>query len=117
MSRVRRIRARLRDVYGVPVARAAPRAARRARPHRPVQSTNDRNRDVAFLRLRERFGGSWEAVRDAPLAEVEEAIRPGGLHRQKSVRIQEILRAIGGRAGRCPSTTSPSCRCPRRASG
>ena len=59
------------------------------------QSTNDRNRDVAFLRLRDRFGGSWEAVRDAPLAEVEEAIQPGGLHRQKSVRIQEILRAIG----------------------
>jgi endonuclease-3 len=94
-ARVRRIRTRLQEVYGVP---AMP-------PHRaPVdelvltvlsQSTNDRNRDVAFLRLRERFGGSWEAVRDAPLEEVEEAIQPGGLHRQKSLRIQEILRAIG----------------------
>jgi endonuclease III len=93
-ARVRRIRARLQEVYGVP---AMP-------PHRaPVdelvltvlsQSTNDRNRDVAFLRLRDRFP-SWEAVRDAPLPEVEEAIQPGGLHRQKSVRIQAILRAIG----------------------
>jgi endonuclease-3 len=93
-ARVRAIRDRLRELYGVP---AAP-------PHRrPLdeliltvlsQSTNDRNRDVAFLRLRERFP-SWEAVRDAPLEEVEEAIQPGGLHRQKSVRIQEILRAIG----------------------
>jgi endonuclease III len=99
-ARVRRIRQRLRELYGIPTAP----------PHlRPLdeliltvlsQSTNDRNRDVAFLRLRERFddgegGVSWEAVRDAPNAEVEEAIRPGGISRVKSVRIQEILRAIG----------------------
>ncbi|HWH10600.1 MAG TPA: DNA lyase [Solirubrobacteraceae bacterium] len=93
-ARVRRVRDRLRDRYGVP----------RVPPHgRPVdeliltvlsQSTNDRNRDVAFLRVRERFP-SWEAVRDAPLAEVEEAIRPGGISKVKSVRIQAILEAIG----------------------
>jgi endonuclease-3 len=73
------------------------------RPHRhPIaelvltvlsQSTNDRNRDVAFLRLRTRFP-SWEAVRDAPVAEIEQAIRPGGISKVKSVRIQAILRAI-----------------------
>jgi endonuclease-3 len=57
------------------------------------QSTNDRNRDVAYLRLRERFP-TWEQVRDAPVAEVEEAIRPGGISKVKSARIQEILRAI-----------------------
>ena len=56
------------------------------------QSTNDRNRDVAYLRLRERFE-TWEAVRDAPVEEVEEAIRPGGISKVKSVRIQAILRA------------------------
>jgi endonuclease-3 len=93
-ARVRRVRDRLRSRYGIP---SAP-------PHRrPVdeliltvlsQSTNDRNRDVAFLRLRDRFP-SWEAVRDAPLAEVEEAIRPGGISKVKSDRIQAILRAIG----------------------
>jgi endonuclease-3 len=91
---VRTIRERLRELYGVP---AWP-------PHgRPVdeliltvlsQSTNDRNRDVAYARLRERFG-SWEAVRDAPVEEIEEAIRPGGISKVKSRRIQEILRAIG----------------------
>lgn len=59
------------------------------------QSTNDLNRDVAFARLRERFG-SWAAVRDAPEAEVEEAIRPGGISRVKSRRIQDILRALDG---------------------
>jgi endonuclease-3 len=91
--RVRAIRDRLRKVYGVP---AAPPH------HRPVdeliltvlsQSTNDRNRDIAFLALRERFG-SWAAVRDAPVEDVEAAIRPGGISKVKSVRIQAILRAL-----------------------
>jgi endonuclease-3 len=65
------------------------------------QSTNDRNRDVAFLALRRRFGDAragtidWRAVRDAPLEQVEEAIRPGGISKVKSARIQAILRAIG----------------------
>jgi endonuclease III len=58
------------------------------------QSTNDRNRDVAYLRLRARLP-TWGAVRDAPLAEVEEAIRPGGISKVKSERIQRILHAIG----------------------
>jgi endonuclease-3 len=97
-----RIRERLREVYGIPLMR----------PHGdPIaeliltvlsQSTNDRNRDVAYLRLRERFA-SWEQVRDAPLAEVEEAIRPGGISKVKSARIQAILRAISGDPG--PSGT------------
>jgi endonuclease III len=92
--RLRRIRDRLRAEYGRPLPR----------PHRaPIdelvltvlsQNTNDRNRDVAYGRLRERFA-SWAEVRDAPVAELEEAIRPGGLAPTKSVRIQEILRAIG----------------------
>ncbi|MCW2954402.1 MAG: DNA-(apurinic or apyrimidinic site) lyase [Conexibacter sp.] len=91
--RVRAIRDRLRDVYGIP----------RMAPHRqPLdelvltvlsQSTNDRNRDIAYERLRERFD-SWAAVRDAPVEEVEEAIRPGGISKVKSVRIQAILEAI-----------------------
>jgi endonuclease-3 len=58
------------------------------------QSTNDRNRDVAFLRLRDRFD-SWAAVRDAPNEDVEAAIRPGGISKVKSQRIQDQLRAIG----------------------
>jgi endonuclease-3 len=91
---VRAIRDRLRELYGIP----------QAPPHgHPIaeliltvlsQSTNDRNRDVAYLRLRERFP-LWEQVRDAPLEEVEEAIRPGGISKVKSRRIQDILRAIG----------------------
>jgi len=92
-ARVARIRDRLRAVYGIPLMR----------PHGdPIaelvltvlsQSTNDRNRDVAYLRLRERLP-AWEAVMCAPVQAVEEAIRPGGISKVKSARIQEILRAI-----------------------
>ncbi len=57
------------------------------------QSTNDRNRDVAYLALREAFP-TWEGVRDAPVDEVEEAIRPGGISKVKSARIKSILVAI-----------------------
>jgi len=93
-ARVARLRARLAEVYGVP--RAPPHGDAMAELVLTVlsQSTNDRNRDVAFLRLRERLD-SWEAVRDAPLEEVEAAIRPGGISNVKSARIQAILHAIG----------------------
>jgi len=57
------------------------------------QSTNDRNRDIAYLRMRERLP-TWEAVRDARVDALERAIRPGGISRVKSARIQAILREI-----------------------
>src|SRR3954463_10923519 len=89
------IRDRLRQAYGRP----------RLRPHRqPVdeliltvlsQNTNDRNRDVAYMRLRERFP-SWEAVRRAPEDEIEEAIRPGGISRIKATRPQASPATLGG---------------------
>ena len=90
---MRAIRDRLRLVYGIPVAK----------PHgHPIaelvltvlsQSTNDRNRDVAYHALRERFP-TWEEVRDAPVDELELAIRPGGISKIKSARIKSILKAI-----------------------
>jgi endonuclease-3 len=92
--RLRRILDKLRREYGRPLLR----------PHgKPIdeliltvlsQNTNDRNRDVAYDRLRARFP-SWDAVRDAPAAEIEDAIRPGGLAPTKAVRIKQILEAIG----------------------
>jgi endonuclease III len=92
--RLRTITDRLANEYGRPVLRPH---------HAPIdelvltvlsQNTNDRNRDVAYFRLRDRFP-SWDAVREAPVEEIEEAIRPGGLAPTKSVRIQQILDAIG----------------------
>jgi len=92
--RVRALRSRLREMYGIPVM--APHEDPLGELVLTVlsQSTNDRNRDVAFLRLRDRFP-AWEPVRDAPVEEIEEAIRPGGISKVKSVRIQAILDAIG----------------------
>ena len=57
------------------------------------QNTNDTNRDVAFNRLKEKYP-VWEAVRDAPVEDVIEAIRPAGLANQKAPRMQAILRQI-----------------------
>ncbi len=62
------------------------------------QNTNDTNRDRAFEALREKMS-TWEAVRDAPLAQVVEAIRPAGLANQKGPRIQKILRQISEERG------------------
>src|SRR3954465_1795765 len=94
-ARVRRIRDRLREVYGRPIAPPHGQALDELILTVLSQSTSDRNRDVAFLRLRDRFG-SWEAGRDAPNAGVEAAIRPGGISKVKSVRIQAILRELDG---------------------
>jgi endonuclease III len=89
-----RIRDRLREMYGRPVNR----------PHEdPVhelvltilsQNTSDTNRDVAYAGLRAAFA-DWEAVRDAPTHDVEDAIRPGGLAPTKAPRIQAVLRELG----------------------
>jgi endonuclease-3 len=63
-------------------------------------SHRTRNRDsgLAFRRLRERFP-TWEEVRDAPVAAVEEAIAPVTWPEQKAPRIQAALREIGARRG------------------
>src|ERR1700742_4145123 len=94
--RVRALRERLREMYGTPGNE----------PHRrPIddlvltilsQHTNDRNSGRAFRLLKERFP-TWDEVRDAPVGEVEDAIRPGGLPQQKAPRIQAILRELGDR--------------------
>jgi endonuclease-3 len=90
---VRAIRDRLRLIYGIPVVRPHAQPLEELILTVLSQSTNDRNRDAAYLALRERFA-TWEAVRDGPAGEVEAAIRPGGISKVKSRRIQEILRTI-----------------------
>ncbi len=91
---MRAIRDRLRELYGRP--RNHPHGHPIAELVRTVlsQNTNDRNRDVAYERMRARFP-AWEAVRDAPEAELVEALRPGGLAATKAPRIREILARLG----------------------
>jgi endonuclease III len=92
-ARIRAVRDRLRLVYGIPGWKAHGHPIAELILTVLSQSTNDRNRDVAYLRLRERFP-TWEEVRDAPVDEIEEAIRPGGISKIKSARIKSILQAI-----------------------
>lgn len=93
-ARVRRIRDRLREMYGRPLNL----------PHRrPIdelvrtilsQATSDLNRDRAFDALTTALP-DWRAVRDAPVEEIERAIRPGGLSNRKAPRIKAVLGEIG----------------------
>ena len=91
---MRAIRDRLRELYGRPVNH--PHGHPIAELIKTVlsQHTSDRNRDRAFAALRERFP-TWEEVRDAPVDELEAAIRPGGLGKQRAPRIQQILVRLG----------------------
>lgn len=57
------------------------------------QNTSDINTERSFAALKRRFP-NWDAVVDAPVAEVAEAIRGGGLADRKAPRIQEVLRSI-----------------------
>ncbi len=57
------------------------------------QNTNDKNRDIAFARLKAAFP-AWDDVRDAPTEDVIECIRYAGLGTQKAPRIQKVLREI-----------------------
>lgn len=61
------------------------------------QHTSDHNSGHAMHRLLARFP-SWDAVLAAPVEEVEEAIRPGGLAPTKSKRLQSLLAEVRERA-------------------
>lgn len=57
------------------------------------QHTNDRNRDIAFGRLKERWP-SWAEAAAAGYDAMEEAVRPAGLAPTKAKRILEILKTV-----------------------
>jgi endonuclease-3 len=91
--RIRTIHRRLVKEYGEPI------------PPRPTpaldelvftilsQNTNDRNRDRAYAVLRKRFPG-WASVAEAPVSELADAIRIGGLGDTKAAYIQNVLRHV-----------------------
>lgn len=98
VARIPEIIAALDGAYGIP----------EWRPHHdPLselvltilsQNTSDSNSGRAFVRLLEAFP-SWDAVMDAPPAELIAAIQPGGLAPTKAPRIQAALRDIKERRG------------------
>ncbi|HEY7268833.1 MAG TPA: endonuclease III, partial [Dehalococcoidia bacterium] len=62
------------------------------------QNTADINSGRAFSRLLQRFP-DWDAVLEAPLPEIEDAIRPGGLAPTKAPRLKAMLAEIKARTG------------------
>jgi endonuclease-3 len=63
------------------------------------QNTSDVNSGRAFETLRARYP-TWQAVVDAPTAELAETIRSGGLAQRKAPRIQNALRRILAEQGK-----------------
>jgi endonuclease-3 len=55
--------------------------------------TTQKNEAVAFERMWQRFG-SWEAIRDAPVEELTDAIEPANFPEVKAPRIKEVLARI-----------------------
>lgn len=96
-GRIQRIVAILEEMYGVP-------PARREDPLDALvatvlsQNTSDVNSGRAFRSLKERFP-SWEAVREADVRDVADAIRTGGLADVKAARIQGILDHLHSEGG------------------
>ena len=62
------------------------------------QHTSDINSERAFLNLMSVFG-TLEAIADAPEEDIEHAIKSGGLARQKSVRIKQVLNIVRNDVG------------------
>ena len=62
------------------------------------QNTNDTNSGRAYEALRRRYA-SWEHVLAAPVEDVAEAIRVGGLANIKAPRIQQILAQVQAEQG------------------
>ncbi len=97
-QKVEKIVAALEEKFGIP---------RRAPDIDPLsnliltvlsQNTNDNNRDQAYRRLKKKLP-TWEQVMRANVRQIEVAIRPGGLAKQKSARIKNILKWINQEYG------------------
>lgn len=96
--RARKVHAALIAAYGEPIWRKGMPPLDELISTILSQNTNDSNRDRAYHLLRSRFP-TWEAVRDAPAAQVVDAIRLAGLANQKGPRIQAVLKAITAQRG------------------
>lgn len=98
IEKAQRVHRLLEDFYGIPEWRQPLPALDELISTILSQNTNDTNRDAAFHNLKALFN-TWEEVRDAPLAEVQAAIRTAGLANQKAPRMQNILRQISRERG------------------
>ena len=89
---------RLRSEYGEPEWRPHHDATAELVLTLLSQNTSDSNSGRAFARLLQRFP-DWQSIIEAPLPEVEDAIRPGGLAPTKAPRLQAMLAEVKTRTG------------------
>ena len=89
---------RLRGLYGAPEWRPHGDATAELVLTLLSQNTADYNSGRAFARLLQRFP-DWQSIIDAPVDEVIEAIKPGGLAPTKAPRLQAMLSEIKERLG------------------
>lgn len=89
---------RLQSLYGEPEWRPHGDATAELVLTLLSQNTSDTNSGRAFSRLLQRFP-DWQSVVEAPLSEVEDAIRPGGLAPTKAPRLQAMLAEVRSRTG------------------
>jgi endonuclease-3 len=88
----------LKAIYGVPVCESGLDPLDVLIETILSQSTTNVNSGRAFESLKRRFP-TWEQARRARVTSIETAIKSGGLARQKSVRIKNLLNEIYERRG------------------
>ena len=98
-SLTRWVHKRLREHYGEPAWAVTYNPIEELVGTILSQHTSDVNSERAFQSLVERYR-TWEDVRDAPVEELTETIRSGGLAVVKAHRIQAVLRALTEAHGR-----------------
>ncbi len=63
------------------------------------QNTADKNTDLAFTRLKQRFQITPKVIAEAQTAEIEECIKPAGLYKGKTCAIQTASKTIQEKYG------------------
>lgn len=97
-QRLQKVMNLLKEHYGMPEKPEVEDAVGFAIQTILSQNTNDKNRDVAKERFDERFG-SYQEVLDAPIEDLEDAVRPAGLGPTKAERIVKFLERLKNERG------------------
>jgi len=102
-AKIKRINALLEREYGIPKRERKADLLDVLVQTILSQNTNDQNRDRAYQRLKSQFP-RWGDILNGKRRVVVEALRPGGLARQKAKRIVDILQWLRKREGKVSLT-------------